>query len=220
MKKFNNINFVLATITLVITLVSLFFLPNNVPIHTHFDGVDGWGSKYTNFIVPVIAYVLWFMMPRIMSQKDNQAKILGGQIGEIYLMKNRILINIIFLAFVGFDLYVIYQDFLYTSKNVSINFFLLIAVAVLYITASFIIFYMDDEELMSLHWKEFTPADSSSSIKKKKLLFLLSGCIVAMLIIGDAVFYTKSIALTRILLILLLLKFLIGPLKAQLLLNR
>ena len=182
MKKFNNINFVLATITLIITLISLFFLPNSVPIHTHFDGVDGWGSKYTNIIVPVIAYILWFMMPKIMSQKNNQAKMLGRQIGEIYLIKNRIIINMIFLSFVGFDLYVIYQDFLYTSKKVSLNFFLLIAVAVLYITASFMIFYMEDEELISLHWKEFTPTDSKSSIKKKKILFLLSGCIVAMLL--------------------------------------
>ena len=214
MKKFNNINFVLATITLIITLISLFFLPNSVPIHTHFDGVDGWGSKYTNIIVPVIAYILWFMMPKIMSQKNNQAKMLGRQIGEIYLIKNRIIINMIFLSFVGFDLYVIYQDFLYTSKKVSLNFFLLIAVAVLYITASFMIFYMEDEELISLHWKEFTPTDSKSSIKKTKILFLLSGCIVAMLIIGDAFFYKKSIVLATISLILLLLKFLVGLRKA------
>ena len=216
MKKFNNINFLLATITLMITLISLFFLPDTVPTHTHFDGVDGWGSKYTNFIVPVIAYVLWFTMPKIMSQKNKQAKMLDGKTGEIYLMKNRIIINIIFLAFVGFDLYVIYQDFLYTSNKVSLNFFLLIAVAVLYITASFIIFYMDEEELMLLHWKEFTPMDSSSSIRNKKILFLISGCIVAALIIGDALFYKTSIVLVIVLVLLLLLKFLIGPIKVQL----
>lgn len=105
---------------------------------------------------------------------------------------------------------------MYTSNNISLNFFLLIGIAVLYITASFSIFYMDNEELMMLHWKEFTLADSSLNIRKKKLLFLISGCVVAMLIIADALFYTKSFLLILVLLLSLVLKFMIGPIKARL----
>lgn len=216
MKKYNNINFVLATLMFIITFVSLFFLPDRVPTHTHFEGVDGWGSKYTYLIAPAIAYILWFFMPKFMSQKSDETKLLGEKAGNIYLLKNKIIINIIFILFVGFDLYWIYQEFLYTSNNISLNFFLLIGIAVLYITASFSIFYMDNEELMMLHWKEFTLADSSLNIRKKKLLFLISGCVVAMLIIADALFYTKSFLLIFVLLLSLVLKFMIGPIKARL----
>lgn len=216
MKKYNNINLILAVIMFAITLVSMFFLPNKVPIHTDYNKVDRWGSKYTYFIAPMIAFILWYMMPKFMSRKNDQAKILGGKVGELYLIKNKIMINVLFLAFVGLDLYWIYQDFLLTSKSISLNFFLLIAVAILYITASFTVFYMDDKELLKLHWKEFTPADSSIAIRKRKILFLVFGCIAAMLILADALYSTASVAVIAVLAILLILKFLIGPLKAKL----
>lgn len=44
------------------------------------------------------------MMPKIMSKKKDQAELLGGDLGEKYLVKNRIIINLVFLVFAEFDL--------------------------------------------------------------------------------------------------------------------
>lgn len=122
MKKYNTINLILAITMLIITFVSLFFLPSNVPIHTHFGRIDEWGSKYTNFIAPAIAFILWFMMPKIMSRKKDQAELLGGDLGEKYLVKNRIIINLVFLVFAEFDLYwVCNMPFFKAKEGLRIN---------------------------------------------------------------------------------------------------
>lgn len=70
--------------------------------------------------------------------------------------------------------------------------------------ASFTVFYMDDKELMLLHWKEFTPAILSLAVLWLHL-YLEMHC-----------FINHQGACIAAYVILLILKFLIGPLKAQL----
>lgn len=213
MKKYNNVNLVIAIMIFLVTVVSLFYLPDCVPTHTHFNTVDGWGSKYTNLIAPVLAFALWYFMPIFMKQKAEHAKLLGDIAGSAYLTKNKNMINVIFMIFAYLDLYWIYQDFEYTSSGVSISCFLLIAIAMFYVMVSFVVYFMSKEELLKLHWKEFQPEDTPMAIMKKQRIFLISGCIVGLLILGDAMYSTVSISFIIVVTGLILLKLLSGMLK-------
>lgn len=48
----------LTLLPLVVTAVSMAFLPDTIPVHYGVEGtVDRWGSKYECFIFPVITFV-------------------------------------------------------------------------------------------------------------------------------------------------------------------
>ncbi len=50
---------ILAGLPLVATLVSLFFMPETVPVHFDINNqVDRWGSKYELLILPIVALVM------------------------------------------------------------------------------------------------------------------------------------------------------------------
>lgn len=49
----------LTLLPLVVTAVSMAFLPDTIPVHYGVEGtVDRWGSKYECFIFPVITFVM------------------------------------------------------------------------------------------------------------------------------------------------------------------
>ena len=49
---------ILSIISIVLTAVALQFMPDLVPIHYNVAGeIDRWGSKYENFIFPILIIV-------------------------------------------------------------------------------------------------------------------------------------------------------------------
>lgn len=63
MKLKKTILYILMLLSLAVTGVSLFFLPEQIPAHYNFSGeVDRWGSKYETLIFPVFCIVLGIIM--------------------------------------------------------------------------------------------------------------------------------------------------------------
>lgn len=70
-----KIDFVLAFLPLLVTIVLLPFLPDSVPAHYGIDGhVNRWGSKYETLILPLLLIALTFLIQlfdRAMLKKDQ-----------------------------------------------------------------------------------------------------------------------------------------------------
>lgn len=65
MKLKNKILFIISFAPAVITVISLFFMNDIVPVHYNINGdVDRWGSKYENLIFPgiIIAFYLFWII--------------------------------------------------------------------------------------------------------------------------------------------------------------
>ena len=203
MKNYQKFNFTFVVIVFLMTLISTWLLPSSVPVHSTFQQVDLWGSKYTNFIMPVLMLIIWFFTPYLLSQKN----IIGRQLTVCIIG-----LSFAFFAFTELDSYWIYQDFQYTGFHVTFNSWLLFAIALIYLSVSFMIFFMRKDELLFLHWKEFKPQDSDIKIQRTKLLFTLSGFLVSLLLMMDSYHPIISISFIVLISILLAIKFLYGGL--------
>ena len=63
MKKQRTIFYILMFLPAPVTLVSLLFLPDQIPAHYGFDNqVTRWGSKYETLIFPVITIIFGLIM--------------------------------------------------------------------------------------------------------------------------------------------------------------
>lgn len=203
MKNYQKFNFTFVVIVFFMTLFSTFLLPSSVPTHSNFQQIDAWGSKYTNFIAPVLMFIIWFFTPYFLSQKNKVGRQLTLCIIEL---------SFVFFAFTELDSYWIYQDFQYTDFHVTFNSWLLFAIALTYLSVSFMIFFMCKDELLLLHWKEFKPQDSDIKIQRTKLIFTLSGCLVSLLLMMDSFHTIISVSFIVLISILLAIKFLYGGL--------
>lgn len=213
MKNYNKLNSVLAFLMLIFTIITCLFLPDRVVIHTSdFQNIDGWGSKYTNLIFPVIMLILWYFMPYIMKQKEKKVRALDEISQKQYINKNKTIVNIIFLLLTFLDVYWIAQEFQVSQYHISLASWLLIGDAMLYLVAVAFVFLLTRDELSKLHWKEFSPADDIHQIERNKKLILIFGSCCAFLILCDAVFSGGSIILAILLFVLLAVKFLYGVL--------
>ncbi len=72
----SKVLWVLTLLPMVITAVVLRFMPDKVPMHYNIAGeIDRWGSKYENFIFPVIIVVItlfWLILIRHYKKKQER----------------------------------------------------------------------------------------------------------------------------------------------------
>ena len=107
MKTLKVIYYILMFLPLPITLISLFFLPDQIPAHFGSDNqVTRWGSKYEVLIYPIITIIFGFIM-LVTIEYSEKKKI--GKHGK----KTSILLVIFSLVF--FNLLTVY--FLYVDFN-------------------------------------------------------------------------------------------------------
>lgn len=104
MKKNKILNFILMFLPLIITIIALFFLPDQIPAHYGFDNqVDRWGSKFESLILPCVTIVMgWFMImvEKLLAKERNNEKVMT------------IITTILLLVFNAMTYF-----FLYTSFN-------------------------------------------------------------------------------------------------------
>lgn len=104
MKKNKILNFILMFLPLIITIIALFFLPDQIPAHYGFDNqVDRWGSKFESLILPCVTILMgWFMImiEKLLAKERNNEKVMT------------IITTILLLVFNAMTYF-----FLYTSFN-------------------------------------------------------------------------------------------------------
>ena len=98
MKKINIFLFVLSILSLIGQFLLLPQMPDTVPIHWNTAGeVNGFGSKYITLVlaaVPLILFLLFFLLPRIDPRKASYEK--HQKAYDIF----RVFVILLFIAFV------------------------------------------------------------------------------------------------------------------------
>lgn len=100
----NKILWITTLLPLVVTLISINFLPERIPRHYDLQGnIDAWGSKNTMFIFPIIIIVItliWLLLIRYFEKKstnaeeDKERKEAAGNAKVLYIVA--IVENIVF----------------------------------------------------------------------------------------------------------------------------
>lgn len=73
--KNNKFLWIVSFIPLIVTLIVLQFLPDKIPMHYDMAGnIDRWGSKYEQFIFPVIILGLSFMWQCMISYFEKKSE--------------------------------------------------------------------------------------------------------------------------------------------------
>lgn len=100
----NKILWITTFLPLVVTLISINFLPERIPRHYDLQGnIDAWGSKNTMFIFPIIIIVvtlIWLLLIRyfekksISAEEDKERKESAGNAKVLYVVA--IVENIVF----------------------------------------------------------------------------------------------------------------------------
>ena len=104
MKKQRIIFYILMFLPLPVTLVSLVFLPEQIPAHYGFDNqVTRWGSKYETLIFPVVTILFGSFMLGISKLSANQEK--TGEDNEKVCIMAGIFSLFMFNAMTGYFLY-------------------------------------------------------------------------------------------------------------------
>ena len=95
----------LARLPLTVTLISFFFLPDEVPVHFNFNNqVDRWGSKYELLILPFIIMFLGIIFLLIANHLDKKEK--DGSNNYNILVTTGICILAMFNVLTYFTLYI------------------------------------------------------------------------------------------------------------------
>lgn len=110
MKNKYIVIYVLTILPIIITLISLFLLPDQVPLHYNIEGeVDRIGSKYELILLPIITTTLGAVFTKI-SRLETKKKDHGN---EKVLVISAMTILGLFNAIIGF---LLYQTYSYPSK--------------------------------------------------------------------------------------------------------
>lgn len=63
MKIKNKGIFTIFILSLIVSIVSIFYLPDQIPMHWNIHGeIDNYGSKFTIFMEPALILILWILM--------------------------------------------------------------------------------------------------------------------------------------------------------------
>ena len=104
MEKQRRIFYILMFLPLPVTLISLVFLPDQIPAHYGSDNqVTRWGSKYETLIFPVVTIIFGLFMLEISKFSANQEK--AGEDNEKVSITAGIFSLLIFNAMTGYFLY-------------------------------------------------------------------------------------------------------------------
>ena len=95
----------LARLPLTVTLISFFFLPDEVPVHFNLNNqVDRWGSKYELLILPFVILFLGIIFLLIANHLDKKEK--DGSNNYNILVTTGICILAMFNVLTYFTLYI------------------------------------------------------------------------------------------------------------------
>ena len=104
MEKQRSIFYILMFLPLPVTLISLVFLPDQIPAHYGSDNqVTRWGSKYETLIFPVVTILFGLFMLEISKFSANQEK--AGEDNEKVSITAGVFSLLIFNAMTGYFLY-------------------------------------------------------------------------------------------------------------------
>lgn len=106
MKKFERAYFILMFLPLVITLISLLFLPDTIPAHFGMTKVDRYGSKYETLILPLITIPFGYfllLMGKQASKAETNKNNNNEQISIITGLCSLAVFNILCLYFLYID---------------------------------------------------------------------------------------------------------------------
>ncbi|MCM1298331.1 MAG: SdpI family protein [Firmicutes bacterium] len=104
--------YILMFLPLLAVIVSLQFLPEQIPAHFGADGqADRWGSKYETLIFPIVTVIMGIIMLAVESLSAKQEG--GGENNRRISVLFGIVVLVIFNAMTGYFLYV---DFTLTEN--------------------------------------------------------------------------------------------------------
>lgn len=104
MKAQRTVFYILMFLPVPVTLVSLLFLPDQIPAHYGFDNqVTRWGSKYETLIFPAITIIFGLIMLGCSKFSSNEEK--TGENNEKACITAGIFSLLIFNAMTGYFLY-------------------------------------------------------------------------------------------------------------------
>ncbi|SHJ54729.1 Uncharacterized membrane protein [Anaerocolumna jejuensis DSM 15929] len=106
MNKFKKLYYCLMFLPLVITLISLIFLPDLIPAHFSGDKADRYGSKYETLLLPVLTILFGYFlltMGKESSKKETQRNNNNEQISVITGLCTLLVFNILCLYFLYVD---------------------------------------------------------------------------------------------------------------------
>lgn len=110
MKNKYIVIYVLTILPIIITLISLIFLPDQVPLHYNIEGeVDRIGSKYELILLPIITITIGAVFTKI-SRLEAKKEEHGN---EKVLVISAVTVLGLFNAIIGF---LLYQTYIYPSK--------------------------------------------------------------------------------------------------------
>lgn len=217
MKHAHRLNVAIIIVLFFITAIAMLYLPKIVVTHGNFQHPDGWGSKYTYFLLPIFCLVGWliayYSTPAFIKSEEKKG------MGEIYVSNKLKMYNItihIFLLFlVGLDIYDIMEAFEWSSMHIPFESRILIMIAFIHVYIALLIFFLTKNELLYLHWKEFKINDSEAAICIRKYMILIASFILAIVLLYNAFYYYVPFIVTLIPFILLIIKFLYGFISAK-----
>lgn len=147
MKYYHKINFILVLIIWVTTIISTFYLPNIIPSHYTGEHIDTYGSKYVNFVLPILLLIFWCFVPfgeKIYKKNETNS-----------ILKFQITILLGFVAAVVLNSYLLMKALKYTKIIFSSEMILNAIVFFVYVLVALFIAFMDNENLIKINWKEF-----------------------------------------------------------------
>ncbi|MDD6058483.1 MAG: SdpI family protein [Clostridiales bacterium] len=107
MKTKRIVYFILMFLPLLLTLLTLPFLPEQIPAHYGFDNqVTRWGSKYEALIYPITTIFMGYFLLAMAKLAAKQEK--GGKNNENVLLISGIVVLVMFNIM---NLYALYTDF-------------------------------------------------------------------------------------------------------------
>lgn len=113
MKKLKRILFTMSFLPIIISIVSLFFLDDNIPMHYDVRGVvDRMGSKYEIIIYPIIILILGLIGISTIKKYENKYNVSKDNKTKMSYLNNieimiKLFFSIIIINFVSFIYYLL-----------------------------------------------------------------------------------------------------------------
>lgn len=213
MKNMNKLNVLLILLVFIITAVVMVYLPETVVTHTTTGNIpDGWGSKYTYFVIPAIYLILWliYYLTIPFYKKSKEKKEINKKAIARSMSMYNIFIHIVLIVLIGIDFYILAQVLKTASITFDVTSYIVLAIAFVYLYVGFFVLCLTKNELLFLHWKEFKQNDNDNSFIVKKIISLIGFCVISVILVFNAIFEYVSIIIPILLLALLVIKFLYG----------
>ena len=191
MKIPKMIFYVLMFLPLPVTLISLMFLPDQIPAHYGFDNqVTRWGSKYEALIFPVVTIFFGLLMLGMAKYSAKQEK--TGKNNEKICIIAGICTLLIFNALTGYFLYIDFNKVEnLSSVSIDINQLVFILLGIFMLISGNIMPKIRRNSVMGLR----TPWSMKNEITWKKsqrfggILFMVTGILMIL-----ACLFTKGFA--------------------------